>query len=361
MLDARIIGSRISKHRKDKDLTQVELANQLNVSHQAVSKWERGESIPDLATLIHLADKFNTTIDNLFKGNLTDSSRKPIHSFVTHIVDKKPEEAAKLVNSGHSDIDQLVEMAPLLKSSELRSITVDVDSVHFDFDHLVGLSPFLDSETLDPLAKQTDFSGKSYRDVSSLAPFVSKRTLLELIEEIEEDSLRFDDVIRLAPFLNESVEQLLQKHPVKALNWSEIEAIAPFIGKDALLRLIEDSEAGKPGLNHLLRLAPFLREDLDRFVNDLDIDKISWETLSELAPFMKRDTLSNLVSRINAADPDMDEIIALAPFLEKDTFEELVLKKAEDSIGPEFLSEAAPFLKKETVKQLAERMIRNNH
>ena len=43
MLDMRKVGTYISGLRKQKDMTQVELADMLNVSHQAVSKWERGE------------------------------------------------------------------------------------------------------------------------------------------------------------------------------------------------------------------------------------------------------------------------------------------------------------------------------
>lgn len=50
MIDTRVIGVYISYLRKDRDLTQLELAERLNVSHQAVSKWERGESVPDIGT-----------------------------------------------------------------------------------------------------------------------------------------------------------------------------------------------------------------------------------------------------------------------------------------------------------------------
>jgi transcriptional regulator with XRE-family HTH domain len=61
MLNNQLIGSYISKLRKDKDLTQVELAEKLNSSHQAVSKWERGDSLPDLGTLTALADFYRTS------------------------------------------------------------------------------------------------------------------------------------------------------------------------------------------------------------------------------------------------------------------------------------------------------------
>lgn len=53
------------KYRKDAKLTQAELAEKLNYSDKAVSKWERGESVPDIYTLKNIADFFGTTLDLL--------------------------------------------------------------------------------------------------------------------------------------------------------------------------------------------------------------------------------------------------------------------------------------------------------
>lgn len=61
------LGKKISKYRKLKQMTQEELATQLNVSAQAVSKWENDLSIPDLPILIELADIFNITMDELLR------------------------------------------------------------------------------------------------------------------------------------------------------------------------------------------------------------------------------------------------------------------------------------------------------
>lgn len=61
------LGKKISKYRKLKSMTQEELATQLNVSAQAVSKWENDLSIPDLPILIELADIFNITMDELLR------------------------------------------------------------------------------------------------------------------------------------------------------------------------------------------------------------------------------------------------------------------------------------------------------
>lgn len=61
-----IIGSKIAFYRKKLGITQDALAQKLEVSNQAVSKWESGQCCPDISLLPLLADIFGTTIDELF-------------------------------------------------------------------------------------------------------------------------------------------------------------------------------------------------------------------------------------------------------------------------------------------------------
>ena len=56
MIDIKSVGNMIAEQRKAKGLTQNELGERLSVSFQAVSKWERGETLPDTAILLDLAD-----------------------------------------------------------------------------------------------------------------------------------------------------------------------------------------------------------------------------------------------------------------------------------------------------------------
>lgn len=59
------IGANIASYRKRLRLTQVGLAEKLNYSDKAVSKWERGESAPDVQTLVQLAELFDVTVNDL--------------------------------------------------------------------------------------------------------------------------------------------------------------------------------------------------------------------------------------------------------------------------------------------------------
>lgn len=67
------IGANIAAYRKRAGLTQLALAEKLNYSDKAVSKWERGESIPDVLTLMQLAAQFGIPVNDL----LTDPEALP--------------------------------------------------------------------------------------------------------------------------------------------------------------------------------------------------------------------------------------------------------------------------------------------
>ena len=67
-MDTLKIGRYIQHLRKAAGMTQKELAEKLNLSFQAVSKWENGDSLPDTGILLELCDVLNTTADKLLNG-----------------------------------------------------------------------------------------------------------------------------------------------------------------------------------------------------------------------------------------------------------------------------------------------------
>ncbi len=67
------LANKLTKLRKEHGYTQEELASKLNVSRQAISKWERGEASPDTDNLIELAKLYNISLDELI---LIDSEKK---------------------------------------------------------------------------------------------------------------------------------------------------------------------------------------------------------------------------------------------------------------------------------------------
>ena len=75
-MDALKIGRYIRNLRKAAGMTQKDLAEKLNVSFQAVSKWENGDALPDTGLLLDLCDVLNTTADKLLNGGSFAASER---------------------------------------------------------------------------------------------------------------------------------------------------------------------------------------------------------------------------------------------------------------------------------------------
>lgn len=76
------LGGRIAALRKEKGMTQLELAQQMGVTDKAVSKWERDLSCPDINTVSHLAEVLGVSVEDLMQIYTPD---KPEHEVSIHL------------------------------------------------------------------------------------------------------------------------------------------------------------------------------------------------------------------------------------------------------------------------------------
>ena len=72
------IGERITKLRTERKISQYQLAKAMEVSRQAVSKWENGQSTPDATKMIKLAELLDTDLEYLTTGRIVVPSRPPV-------------------------------------------------------------------------------------------------------------------------------------------------------------------------------------------------------------------------------------------------------------------------------------------
>ena len=88
------IGERIAEERKKKGMTQEDMAEKLNLSRQAISKWESGSSFPDTENLLKLSLLFSVSVDYLLKGES---------------VEEKKEEEEKVFHLSYSSLTRMKE------------------------------------------------------------------------------------------------------------------------------------------------------------------------------------------------------------------------------------------------------------
>ncbi len=131
-----LIGGRIADLRRKKGLTQIQLAEKLNISDKAVSKWESGKCDPSLEMLVALSNFFECTIDYIVKGEDNNLKVK------TNLIPKRFE-FFPLVKyyMALGEIDSKITEDDFVKLFNLRPVRIDGDCLYLipdnkDFDQL---------------------------------------------------------------------------------------------------------------------------------------------------------------------------------------------------------------------------------
>lgn len=160
-------GRTISTLRKEHNLTQMELAEKLGISFQAISSWERGETMPDISKLPELSYIFGVTIDIL----LGNQNQEQIN-ILNKIIEGKPEE---IIDDNLKC--NIAEVAPILKPKQIDMLVKKIEKVSIG--ELTGLAPFISQETLDKLVENAVCDG-NIGEITRLAPFLSEQVVDKL-------------------------------------------------------------------------------------------------------------------------------------------------------------------------------------
>ena len=98
-MDQFKIGSFIAECRKRKNLTQMQLAEKLCITDRAVSKWERGKSLPDASIMLKLCEILDITVNDLLSGEKSnmENYEKQLEEKLIEVVKQKEETDKKLL------------------------------------------------------------------------------------------------------------------------------------------------------------------------------------------------------------------------------------------------------------------------
>ena len=103
-MDPKKFGAFVALCRKEKNMTQLELAQELKVTDKAVSRWERGKGFPDISLLVPLAEALDITVLELMNSErrekrMEDFSEESIKDMVIHVaaIEKKNQRDDRLI------------------------------------------------------------------------------------------------------------------------------------------------------------------------------------------------------------------------------------------------------------------------
>ena len=332
MINAQRTGAYISQLRKAKDWTQLELAEKLHVTHQAVSQWEKGASFPDVALLPQLARLLGVSVDALLNGEPSASARRITRgAMVEEFAHGNPGEVARMVQTDPDGLDLMLETAPLVRPSQVEAVVANLGGYDFTLEQAVGLAPFVSQEVLQALLERVSAADLDLEVLTKLAPFIGSEQLDRLARQVATGPLAPEPVISLAPFLSGAMLKDMVFRSLEAghaLKPEQVESLAPFLDQESLETLIEREQREAVPLDHVVSLAPFVGEALlDRLLDRLEAPGEIGSRLQDLAPFISQARLTRAVAerqgRLSA-----QEVLELAPFLEQGMLDQLIRRGA---------------------------------
>lgn len=332
MFDTVKVGRIISQKRKEHNMTQMQLADALGISFQAVSNWERGNSMPDISKLPELAELFGCSIEELLGGGTSAGN---------------VEKLAKGEGQGLS-LGEIAEVAPVLTPEVLDEAVEsarrgDTPSVACGDSSLQeGAEGESDDEDFDEDIDEEDEEGEDEEDEEEPRRFHAfwKRTGRGARAHIRDGKTVY--------ILGAEKSGEKRKDKAKSKRLKELVMLAPFLSSERLRELVEELRGEGYTVSELVPLAPFLsEEDLDALIELAEADD---GELAALAPFLSQETLKKLAERSGVKS---GQLIALAPFLSEEALEALVMGALER--GERIPRGLYPFLSERAIVEILKR------
>lgn len=248
MFDVQKIGRKVSSLRKDQNMTQMELADKMGISFQAVSNWERGNSMPDISKLAELAQVLGVTIDELLGD-------KKAAATVEKVLEPKMNDPLNL--------EEFVEVAPIMKPSQAEKSAEQMDLSKLKWNDVIAMAPFLKQKKLDGLAmKASNMQTMSLKELTGLVPFLSMEVVDHLFLSASREGRKLSQIVSLAPFVSDEALELVVEEMMETSDFhiTQVVALAPFL-KKRTLRKIANKEIEQNGFKGIVPILPFLGKD----------------------------------------------------------------------------------------------------
>ncbi len=189
MFSAKKFGRYVSSLRKQADMTQSELAEKLNVTRQAVSHYEQGNSFPDVSILVLLSDLFKVTLDELIASGEPTRGEMKILSDV-----------AVGRETVADSIDDMIGVAPYLKPGVLQRLSESLATKGIDISNVVALAEYLNDESICHMLKKTDVVEMDDKLLEKLLPVMSGHSVNRILQMILEGEMDWRMLRILLPY-----------------------------------------------------------------------------------------------------------------------------------------------------------------
>ena len=197
MFNVRKFGAYVSRLRKQADMTQSVLGDKLNVTRQAVSRYETGESFPDISILILIAEIFEVSLDDLIKaGNPTKTEAILLQSDAEIPAEIFLEKENKIT-------EDIINIASLLKPSLLDKVAKGFEKHGLDLSKFVSLTEYLRDETVIKTLETTSFEKLDKDILEKFVPFLDDNSRENIFAKILDGELDYSYIELIKPYMDE--------------------------------------------------------------------------------------------------------------------------------------------------------------
>lgn len=297
-MNMQAVGRIISAKRKERDMTQVDLADKLGVTYQAVSGWERGHSMPDIAKLPDISQVLEVSIDELL-GNAAAATF--VKSMLTGQEPQVP------------DAGVLANVAPILKPSQIETLT---DSKSFASEaFLVEMACHLDSEKIKEIVLKCD--GIESKTIEVIACFLNSEDLKDIALHCQNLNSKTIEVI--ACFMNSEDLKDVALH-CQNLDSRTIEVVACFMNSEDLKEVALHYQNIES--RTIAKIACHMNsEDLKEIA--MNCQNIDAKTIEAIACHMDSDDLKEVI--MTCKNLDSKTIAHIACHLDEDDLAEIIM------------------------------------
>lgn len=211
MFDIIKFGAYIAKLRKSADITQSEFGDKINVTRQAISKYERGESFPDISILLLIADEFGVSVESLIHAGEPTKSEAEILLYQSA--------------GNNPSIDEIMNVAQFLKPSVLDRFTVKLKKQGIDISHLIALSEYMNSKSVAELLDNADINTVDGELLKRLVPVLPEESKTSIFARIINGELDWRFIEILLPYADYLASQVEAAVIEDALPWEALDVM----------------------------------------------------------------------------------------------------------------------------------------
>jgi len=309
-MDMQAIGRKISSLRKERDMTQVDLADKLGVTYQAISSWERGNSMPDIAKLPDISQVLNVSIDDLLNN-------KKASELIKNVLSENDQSPTT------PDFETLADIAPILKPSQVTELMTRAESVSGD------AKVNINNETLELMIEYME--SESIKKIILQCENIDTEIISKIACSLESSDLK--EIVLHCKKINEDILAEVVDY-MESSDLKEIVLHNDNITAEMIAEVVDYMESSD------------LKEVL------LHCNNITAEMIAEVVDYLESSDLKEVLLHCNNISDEI--IIETVDYLESYDIKEILLKCK--NLKNETLTEAASYMESNDLKEVLQQL-----